>query len=84
MGGCFAFWYDELGGIIGGRSCWSCGLDGWNERRFNLYQTIHYFAEEDQWQMGSRDRVCSLVFVVCSLVCSLVFKVEKQRILQSA
>ncbi len=48
MGGCFAFWYDKLGGSIGERSCRSCGSDGWNERRFNLYQTFHYFVEEDQ------------------------------------
>ncbi len=36
MGGCFAFWYDKLGGSIGGRSCRSCGSDGWNERRFRI------------------------------------------------
>jgi hypothetical protein len=45
MGGCFAFGYDELGGSTGGRSRWSRGSDGWNERRFNIHQTIYYFVD---------------------------------------
>ena len=36
MGGCFAFGYDELGGITGGRSRRSRGSDGWNERMFTF------------------------------------------------
>ena len=45
MGGCFAFGCDELGGSSGGRSRWSRGSDGWNERRFNIHQTIYYFVD---------------------------------------
>jgi hypothetical protein len=51
MGGCFAFGYDELGGSTGGRSRRSRGSDGWNERRFNIHQTIYYFVEEDHIQV---------------------------------
>ena len=46
MGGCFAFGYGKLGGSTGGRLRRSRGSDGWDERKFNVDQTIYYFVEE--------------------------------------